>query len=181
MSGKTHAAVAAAVAVWTGEAAVTLGGSVAVLPAWLLSVVVGGLLPDIDEPESVIGRRWWWLAWPLNRVVGHRTLSHSVLGIALAGLLAGGLAWAGRGPLTSMAVAIGAGLMIGMAVHVGLDLLTGSAQVWWPSPNRVSLARWAVCGWQDRLLGVGASLATIVGGWHLLARMGAELRTAVGV
>jgi inner membrane protein len=41
----------------------------------------GALLPDIDTPSSSIGRPFFPLAGWVNRKVGHRTASHSVLGV----------------------------------------------------------------------------------------------------
>ncbi len=176
MSGRTHAAVAAALAVWTapGWPASTglLGwlaaGLLSTDPAagsagrqwsvWVLSVLAGGLLPDLDEPNSALGRRLGWIAWPLKLAVGHRTLTHSVLGILLVGLVVGIAGWWQGWPWI-----LPAGVMVGMAVHVALDSLTGSIQLWWPASTYVGVTRWRVCGWQDRLLGLlGAGLA--VGG-----------------
>ncbi|MEW6545189.1 MAG: metal-dependent hydrolase [Nitrospirota bacterium] len=149
MSGKTHAAVAAAVGVWTGGMSA---------PAWTLAVVLGGMLPDVDEPWSAIGRRLWWLAWPLKLLVGHRTLSHSILGVIGAGTVIWFIGlhhgWTREIPL---------GIMLGMLIHILLDALSGSVMVWWPRPTRVSVARWPVFGWQDRILCGLAGFAAIVG------------------
>lgn len=179
MSGRTHFAMAAAAAVWTSDAILRFAGPLVArepvwLPGWLLAVILGGVAPDIDEPESGLGRRCWWLAWPLKRMVGHRTLSHSVLGIVLAGILAGAVVWWQSPPphQATLALVIGLGLMVGMAVHVLGDLLSGSVPVWWPRPIRYSLARWPVFGWQDHLLGGLAGLVTLVGCWRMLAQLG---------
>ena len=37
-----------------------------------LIAAVGGLLPDIDHPESVIGRRVRFLSHPISAIFGHR-------------------------------------------------------------------------------------------------------------
>lgn len=39
---------------------------------------VGSLLPDIDTPESLLGRKIKPISKPLNNTIGHRTYTHSV-------------------------------------------------------------------------------------------------------
>ena len=58
---------------------------------WLLAAAAS-LLPDADLPPSKIGRLFWFLSVPLERRFGHRTLTHSALGLAMAaaGRAAGG-------------------------------------------------------------------------------------------
>lgn len=48
----------------------------------LLSAIasaLGALLPDIDHPQSVIGRLFFFLSQPLNSRFGHRNLIHSFI------------------------------------------------------------------------------------------------------
>ncbi|MDC8832970.1 metal-dependent hydrolase [Alteromonas gilva] len=51
-------------------------------------VMLGVLLPDIDHPDSTIGRRCRWLSYPIHIVFGHRGFTHSLLACALIVLLA---------------------------------------------------------------------------------------------
>jgi len=53
-----------------------------------LVVMFGVLLPDIDTPDSTIGKRVKWLAYPIYFIFGHRKLTHSALFV-------GGLFWLG--------------------------------------------------------------------------------------
>lgn len=59
----------------------------------LLSAIAsafGALLPDIDHPQSVVGRLFFFLSQPLNSHFGHRNLIHSFIiwsPLFLAGLL----------------------------------------------------------------------------------------------
>ena len=47
---------------------------------FLIAVVFGSLLPDIDEPNSYIGRRFSFIAFPLKILgVKHRTLTHYLI------------------------------------------------------------------------------------------------------
>ena len=52
-----------------------------------LAASLGGLLPDIDHPESVVGRRVRLISVPLSAIFGHRGFTHSLLAVALIGLL----------------------------------------------------------------------------------------------
>ena len=54
---------------------------------WLLATVAS-LLPDIDLPPSKIGRLFWWIFVPLERRFGHRTMTHSAIGIMAVALVA---------------------------------------------------------------------------------------------
>lgn len=169
MSGRTHVAVAVAVAVWTAPVVASPLGSTPAFAVWLLGVTVGGLVPDLDEPSSALGRRCWWLAWPLAWLVGHRTLTHSLLGVVLTGWALALLGSARLSPgLVSLAPLLGLAVSSGMLVHLLLDACSGSIRLWWPLPHRVTLARWPVFGWQDRLLGGLATLLTLWGGIRLL-------------
>ncbi|GGK33187.1 membrane protein [Caldalkalibacillus thermarum] len=83
---------------------------------------IAGILPDIDEPRSKIGRPFFFVSIPLNQVFGHRTLTHSLL-------LVGGL-WFILQPFTEWANVI----VIGLLVHIAGDMLTGKGQFLWPLP-----------------------------------------------
>ncbi len=96
---------------------------------WVLAAVAS-VLPDLDLPPSKIGRLFWFVSVPLERRFGHRTLTHSVLGIAALALLALPLWWVG--PLYFWAVVGGywSHLWIDMVNVRGVDLF-------WPSAVRV--------------------------------------------
>ncbi len=44
---------------------------------------IGGLLPDLDHPKSVLGRKLWFISLPLSAVVGHRGFTHSLVAIVM--------------------------------------------------------------------------------------------------
>lgn len=46
---------------------------------YVAGVTVGSLLPDIDEPNSYIGRRSFGIARLVKKVFGHRGFTHSLL------------------------------------------------------------------------------------------------------
>lgn len=52
-----------------------------------LAAALGGLLPDIDHPNSVVGRRVRFLSVPLSSIFGHRGFTHSLLAVVLIGAM----------------------------------------------------------------------------------------------
>lgn len=81
--------------------------------------IVGSLLPDIDHPQSFLGRRLKWVSKPINHLWGHRSITHSLV---LIGGIMGILAF-----IDQKALALGLG--IGMLGHVIIDLCCRGAGV----------------------------------------------------
>lgn len=81
------------------------------------AVLVGSLLPDIDHPKSFLGRRLLLFSKPLNKWVGHRTLTHSLLTLGTLFYLSYET-W-GFIPLIT-------GLFTGCLSHIFLDSLTNN-------------------------------------------------------
>ena len=97
--------------------------------SWLLAAGFS-LLPDVDLPPAKIGRLFWFVSVPLEKRFGHRTLTHSVLGIATLALLALPLWWVG--PLYFWCV-VG-----GYWSHLWIDMLNvRGVDLFWPAPIRV--------------------------------------------
>ena len=46
---------------------------------YVIGLVVGSLLPDIEESNSVVGRQFPLLSDWLNKKIGHRTYTHNIL------------------------------------------------------------------------------------------------------
>jgi inner membrane protein len=67
MSGLTHAAAGAAVALQVTDSIPVTG-----------IIVLGSLLPDIDKGSSILGRYF-----PLSFIIPHRTVTHCILFIIL--------------------------------------------------------------------------------------------------
>jgi inner membrane protein len=98
----------------------------------LAMAVTGSLLPDIDHPQSWLGRRLPIVSAPLARLLGHRGVTHSLLAVALC---VGVLRWEGmrRGLLDPLAV--------GYLSHLAADLVTSSGlRLAWPWRARAALA-----------------------------------------
>ena len=97
--------------------------------SWLLAALASGL-PDIDLPTSKIGRLFWFIAVPLERRFGHRTLTHSLLMLIALAVVTYPLAWIQ--PLYWGCVVGGywSHLWLDMANVRGVELL-------WPAPLRL--------------------------------------------
>lgn len=122
MTGRTHAGAGA----FAGALA---GAAVGSAEAGLFTGLLAALLPDIDTPGSVIGRRIPAIPAVINTLAGHRTVTHTVyfcLLIALGfGLLGGWLA-----EKTGLAAFLGFKLALpalaGALSHLALDGCTRS-------------------------------------------------------
>ena len=60
--------------------------------SWGLAVLFS-FMPDIDIPTSRVGRPLFWLSVPLEKRFGHRTITHSLSGVACLAVLAMPLYW----------------------------------------------------------------------------------------
>ncbi|MEJ1976922.1 MAG: metal-dependent hydrolase [Acetobacteraceae bacterium] len=84
-------------------------------PAYLGLAVAGSLLPDVDHPQSWIGRRSRPVSTAIASVLGHRGVTHSALAVlGLAALLVHAGHW--RGGVSAVAV--------GYLSHLAADMLT---------------------------------------------------------
>jgi inner membrane protein len=50
----------------------------------ILFAILGAIIPDIDHPKSIIGKLFYPISAPLERRYGHRTVTHSLVGWAIA-------------------------------------------------------------------------------------------------
>ena len=74
---------------------------------------LGSILPDIDHPDSVVGRKLWPISWIINELFGHRGFIHSlVLAVAMmvAAYIWGNPVWVN--------------LVIGWWTHLACDCVT---------------------------------------------------------
>ncbi|MCB8878116.1 metal-dependent hydrolase [Acidisoma silvae] len=130
MMARSHALIG-------GTAAVALGacGIVPLTPIMLIAAVVGSLAPDIDHPHSKLGRMFFFVSYPLNAIVGHRTATHSILALALCAAM---MPFAERAGFSK----IGFGFLVGYTSHILADLLTkGGCALLYPV-SRVRYGCW---------------------------------------
>jgi membrane-bound metal-dependent hydrolase YbcI (DUF457 family) len=135
MTGRTHDLAAAtalgAVVIFGPAHTVTLSTAIAAM----LANQIGGILPDIDQPTAP-----FWRNLPVGGVVGrifdkllggHRFLTHSILGMALFGLLTHLLLSFIHPLLTHTDVGlVWWAFMIGMLSHLVMDSLTKEGVPW---------------------------------------------------
>lgn len=95
--------------------------------------LLGALLPDLDHPDSRLGRAFRVLSVPLSRLFGHRGFTHSLLA---AGLLEFGL----RQGVPQLPGALREALLIGYLSHIAADMLTpAGVPLLWPLRPRFRL------------------------------------------
>ena len=154
--GKAHAviglAAAAPIAAMSREAGV----------ATLVSGIIGGLVPDLDHPDSAVGRllpwpvvrdRWRTGRWRPGGVIWHRGEVHSVgcAMIAAAVLALLGTAIARAVPLPAAAVAA---FLVGYVSHLVVDMASPSPQMLiWPLSRRYWRPGWLPAVKVDSLAG----------------------------
>ncbi len=85
------------------------------------AVGFGALLPDIDEPQSLIGRKTLGISNLIKFFFGHRGFTHSLLFVALLGIVLVTLSHFRILPLT-----VCAGLILGCLLHLVGDMMTPS-------------------------------------------------------
>ncbi|MDK2741743.1 MAG: metal-dependent hydrolase [Nitrospira sp. BO4] len=157
MSGRTHAIVPA------GLASLLFNAD----PLLTLTAALAGLAPDIDEPYSVMGQRFWFLSWWIKYLWGHRTISHSLLMVVMIGV---------AGLVVMIPLPVVCAICLGWGSHVLLDAASGGVMFWWPSKERWVLGRFPVYGVMDRALLVGGFLLFLVSFW---IRVEHEVKTPI--
>ena len=115
---------------------------------YYLMVGFGALLPDIDNARSTFGHKLGWVSKEIQRIAGHRTVFHSILGLVLGSVLAIGLQQlviyllAQRGFIAPGLYIRGSYLvffavLFGCIMHIAADALTqGGVPLLWPNPKR---------------------------------------------
>lgn len=92
--------------------------------------LAAALIPDLDSRQSYAGRLLPPLSGWLERQVGHRTVTHSLLAQALAGALAWALLPSG----------VFLALVAGWVSHTLADMMTPAGVAWlWPARGRCVL------------------------------------------
>ncbi len=119
------------------------------------------LLPDLDTPKSLIGSLLRPISVPIERRLGHRTATHSVLALALV-----------AGVAFILAPAWWLVLAGAYASHLLLDLLIGvqGIMLFWPGDAWMTLTAWRDHGPAPKiLLSLLVPAALIAATWAQLA------------
>jgi inner membrane protein len=151
-------------------------------------VTLGSILPDMDNAHSMVGHRLGWVSREIQHVAGHRRFCHSLLGLALGGLVALGLEQlvisllAQRG-LVFPARFIGASHLVVVAVlfgcltHLAADGLTeGGVPLLWPSHKRFGFPpnphwRFRSGSWPEFVIDGLCLILVALGMWYAVLRI----------
>jgi inner membrane protein len=150
---------------------------------YYLSVGFGALLPDIDNARSTMGRRFGPISKQIQHLAGHRTIFHSLLGLAIGSLLAMGLGqvvaylFELRGITLSTGVVnmwhlVFIGVLFGSIMHIAADALTtGGVPLFWPSHKRYgfppnSRSRFHTGSWPETVIVWSLIILVIIGVWE---------------
>jgi inner membrane protein len=78
-----------------------------------IGIFLGSILPDIDEPNSILGKKFFFLSYYINRFFGHRGVTHNLIFILLLFVI---------GVLSNIDILIA--ITLGMAIHILTDAIT---------------------------------------------------------
>lgn len=167
--------------------AITSGDSVSVeglamKGVYYFAVGFGALLPDVDNARSTLGQKFGNISKFIHKTVGHRTLFHSLLGLALGSLLALGLGQLVDLLLTSNGLtppeaAITTwqvffyGTLMGCIIHILCDSLTiAGVPLLWPMKGRFGIPpvrdwRFESGSWIENVVVVLFVVLVIAGIW----------------
>jgi membrane-bound metal-dependent hydrolase YbcI (DUF457 family) len=143
----------------------------------------GSLLPDIDNARSTLGHKFGWVSKSIQHLAGHRTLFHSLLGLALGSLIALGLEQLVSYLLFTRGLAVPAQLvrashlvffavLFGCIMHIAADGLTeGGVPLLWPNHRRFGFPpnphwRFRTGTWPEFVIVWGFMLLVGVGIWQ---------------
>ncbi|EMF0336528.1 metal-dependent hydrolase [Enterococcus faecium] len=90
----------------------------------IVALSLGALLPDIDEPESYVGKRTRGLSDLINLIFGHRGITHSLAFVLFIGLLI--IPFASKIGFVSL----GVWLTVGVFLHIFEDSFSNSGVNW---------------------------------------------------
>jgi inner membrane protein len=140
---------------------------------------VGALVPDIDNARSTLGRRLGVVSREIQKHAGHRTIFHSLVGMALTGAVVFAAEWGvaylfRRQGWTLTAEALVAqvaliALLVGYGLHLVADSLTLGGVPWlWPLHRRFGFPpkrswRFRSGSWMEPVVVVTIAVAVILG------------------
>ena len=133
-----------------------------------MAAAIGGLLPDLDHPESVLGRRVPFISAPLARTFGHRGMTHSLFAVSILlvalVVITTMYAWVGVSWLVPP-------LIVGYLSHILGDSMTPSGvPLFWPRKRTYSFNLFKTWSWQETV-SVGVFTLIVVLAGNVASRM----------
>lgn len=124
--------------------------------------MVGSLAPDIDHPQSWLGRRLPFISEPISAVLGHRGFTHSLLAVVVAAVL---LLFSLTGSFALQEITVAAiALLLGYLSHLLGDWATNSGiPLMWPSKRKFrSPVQFFTGGWEEQVFAIALWLCCAV-------------------
>lgn len=122
MTGKQHIAIGVMASVLATSYA-TFGGEVSMQDLAVMNggIILGSIIPDIDHPDSMVGRKFKLTSKLINRFFGgHRGMTHDVLWVVISAVLSC-FFWAPW-----------CGLLVGISLHIIADAFcVGGVPILW--------------------------------------------------
>ncbi len=151
-------------------------------------VALGALLPDIDNAQSTIGRKFGWISKEIQHIAGHRTIFHSLLGLLLGSLLALGLEQlvvfllSQRGftfpaQFVEKSHLVFVAVLFGCIIHIAADGLTeGGVPLLWPYHKRFGFPpnphwRFRTGDWPEFVIVYSCMLLVGIGVWQAIIKI----------
>lgn len=104
------------------------------IPFYYGGLVLGSLLPDIDHPQSYLGRRLTPLSVPIFKLFGHRGITHSFLSLSILGII-----------LTESGYVntyLSGGILLGYLSHLIADMFTPTGiPLFYPMKKKFSFVK----------------------------------------
>lgn len=99
---------------------------------WKGAIVGGiaGVIPDLDEHKSKFGKLFFPVSYPINKLFGHRTVTHSLLFAFLSSAI--------LFPFTEKWAWLAT--FLGIMSHIIGDMLTGKVKLFYPLDKSIGLS-----------------------------------------
>jgi len=111
----------------------------------VVASTIGSIIPDIDEPNSIAGRKIWLISKIIKKVFGHRMITHTpffVVAMAVGFYFLGGKYFS-QDPYYYWYSKFVFGFLVGYISHFIMDSMTPTGIMYlWPfSRNRYSIVK----------------------------------------
>lgn len=134
MKGSTHVVIGLSFGVTTQLLVGFPAEGFLEIPFYYGGLVLGSLLPDIDHPQSYLGRRLTPLSVPIFKLFGHRGITHSFLSLSILGII-----------LTESGYVntyLSGGILLGYLSHLIADMFTPTGiPLFYPMKKKFSFVK----------------------------------------